>query len=73
LNKKADILKLDPKDGDTLVIILAEDTPSKESIVKMYEGHLKEMYDGLDLKILVLPHGTKVELIATSKLTKAEK
>lgn len=73
MKKKADVLKLDPKDGDTVVITLGQDIHPTTKVMEAYQQHLKALYEDLDLRILVLPHDTKIEVIATSKMRRENK
>ena len=64
------VVKLDAADGDVLIVTLAQ--PFPEHVVSKITDNIEDLLDGKDVKVLIVPPGTKVELLKTSQLADKE-
>jgi len=72
-----DVLKLDVADGDALIVSLPEaannmPVPQQQAFSKSVSEAFKDAFHDKQIKVVVVPHGMKVELLKVSELLDKE-
>lgn len=64
--KLDDIVKIDCSEGDTLLITLAENQIPTQKMITIMSEKFNNYFEDKKIKAIVVPYGTKVEVIKSS-------